>query len=183
MCTELWTFTSLGIAAPAKKTARTMCRPQSRTVCLVLHERPERLTGLVLDINDLPFGISVIPRGWSACRGQCLEQCIEPIAGVAQSALHAGSDHRIAIIDRLEAGHRAEQGLAFAFLEGGRVELHVTWGALVLERLHDPGDRGLSVEDPVEAVLVASRVPIHVAPRATVVRFVAIDGERQVARA
>src|SRR5262249_57907671 len=79
------------------------------------------------------------------------EQIVQALVALVHASLHARGDHAVAVGHGLEAGDRAHQRGAAAFLERRGLEHDVARHTLVLEGLHDGLWRWLAMEDPVEA--------------------------------
>src|SRR5580700_8845839 len=77
------------------------------------------------------------PPAGSLNGAQAGQQFFEPLAGVAHADLHVRCDHRVPVLDRLEAGDGAHQRAAVPRLQGGGLEHDVTGSSLELEGVHD----------------------------------------------
>src|SRR5436190_13224874 len=124
-----------------------------------------------------------VSSGESDSREQAREQLLEAIEALVDAGLHAGFDHRVAVLDALEHRVPAQDGPTVALLEGHRVERDVAGRALELEGLdHRVGSRR-AVEDAVEGVFGAVLLAVDVPPRAAVANVEPVDDHREPARA
>src|SRR4051812_39308027 len=104
----------------------------------------------------------------SDCSEEARQELLQAIEALVDTGLHAGLDHRVAVLDALVHRVAAQDRPPVALLERDRVQRDMAGRALELEGLDHRIRRRHAMEDAVKAVFGAVLLAMDVAPRAAV---------------